>query len=478
MNQRYVLLDSTYRNRNDYPNPFDFVAKSATSQAITKISAGDWASLNAPIVSFDMYDYFSTNDGTAAPYRWIQTGDITSSPQTTNIFQVTIDARGNAGDAPDLITGQYDGLEFLYDNGTTVYNYAIDSFVDVGGNTFVITLPYPIEITASVDFQINTPYLQDNEAYIPIPVAPLAFTDASYTGLQLVEYVQREISTVVGSLNRVVQATTDFTLSLPDYPRHFAIQQSATFVQYEVQSVSNVTHTITIDVADNPTYTAPDFSYQYIYDFVNGFTAQILSSATVAGVITLTFPATTDLSAVTVSDLLAILFYSGDQASTLDYKGSMRETQSNDRSQVRVYNLELLSLQIPNQLLATSIGGYPVAYSYFMVTLRNMSYENRVDQVIFSNNPALGRANFIVPVLDISSPQFSSFTKLDGGAICYPFSIKSNDTLQLTISTPSGDILATVVSDTVPPIPPNPSLQVSALFSITNQMGVDRECKY
>ncbi len=470
MNKRYLLLSSMYRNRTEYSSQYDFVA-SYNSVPTNRKTASDWVSNQAPILNYDMMNYFLETDGVTAPYRWLQTGTIVTATSTANSFEVTIDARGNTG-APDPVTGQYDRLRLEYDNGTTVYNESILFFIANGTSTFTIVLANPIDIIMGGAFSILTEPMDLNQIYVPNPLNPILRTNA-YTELYITEIVQGITSRrtlAFSALTNIITGPTNFHLSAgPVQPQRFAVTIEKSTLLYTIVAVN--AHTITVAVADNPTYMDPKFTDQYLFQYLDGFSAQITDTSTTAGIITLTFSPTVDLSPLTVSEIIGILYYSYDNNGPFDYQEPMKETQSQDRSQVRINDLELLSLQIPNKVMTGYPGGRPSDYPYFLVTLENLSYEQRNESIIYSNNNNINKANFIgVILLDNNLiTNNSAFTNIYGNGIICPFNIKSNDTLRLTIRSPLGHILATEEIDPSSPVPPNPMLQVSAQFSITQR---------
>jgi hypothetical protein len=477
---RYLLLTSAHRDRNTDPNPFEFTA-GYNSVPTNKRTALDWVSDQAPVLNIDLYDYFVDTTATTAPYQWYQTGVIVAPSSTSNrtIFTVTIDARGN-GSAPAPVDDQYVGLTFLYNNGTIVYSEIITRFVAVSATQYEMTIANAIDVVnvaPNADFRILSPQLNLNQFYVPTPALPI-LVDNAYTGYYATEIVQNTTSQILAfdATSQVVTATSNW--NFVSDPRHFVIAKGNATLIYEVQTVNTVTNTVTLNVSDHPSNPSPDFASQYMYQYSDAFSAHILTCTTVAGVISLTFASSVNLSSVNVGDLIGILLFSADNKAAFDYQGSMRDTQWQDRSQVRIYGIALLSLQMPNVLLTGSPGGYPITYPYVEVTLENLSSEQRNDQVIYSNNPSITKATFVCPIMDISTPAFSPFTKVDSCGLIFPFNIKANDSVRLTVRAPSGDVLQCAQSDTFSPTLPNPMLQVSALFAILPQGTSNEVCKY
>ena len=472
MNRRYILLSSSYRNRVDYPSQFDFVAPYQT-YGNDKSRALDGLSYNAPVVQYDMGDYFATTSSFTAPYRWEQTGDVVSliGSSPTDRFIVTIDARKNGG-APNPVTGQYVGLKYIHTSGveSTVIGF---TFLNNGSLQYEIQLEDSIAVTALDTFTIATPFLGLNQSYIPKPIDINDHGDA-YVGYSLVEIEEGVYGAISNfdSTTRILTNSTDFTLvAAATYPDKFFIARDARLLPYTVDAVSATDHTLEFTITDQP-YDPNTLLYNYIYHYPSGVMGRILEVTIPdppTGQFTLTISSDTDLSGISTTDSIYILMYARDNNYSLDYNPPMIETQWQDRGQVRIYDLELIWLAIPNKQFSTNPGGYPVNYPFFFIDLINESSESRTDQVIFSNSPNVVNATFATPVLDISTPDFSSFTKLDGTGMVYPFNIKSKDTLHLRIRTPDGNIPELNEADTTSPVSPNPYLQVSAMFAITSR---------
>jgi len=470
MDRRYILLTSAYRNRTQYPNPFKFSVSYISTK--DKLEAYDWVSENAPIINFDLENYFSSTDGITAPYRWIITGSIdapnTNSVTDTFVVNLVPTLNGSA-----VITGQYVGLTFSSTSNSS--DEIITAFVDNLDGTFTVTLSNNVSFTegGADTFTIKTPPLALNQTYVPNPVSNVISLDNAYTGLFLNE-TDETISSKITDFDkttRILTANDDFILSAIARPNLFSVTNNSKLVTYNVQTIDSTTNDITILQSEHNGYTSEILIGQYIYHYASGTTAQIISSSTVAGIITLNIMSTANITAISASDIIGIVFFEMDNFFPFNYQHGMRGQQQHNRCEERIYDLELLSLQIPNKLIKGHPGGYPVNYPHFIVELRNLSSTPRTDQIIYSNNPHLNRANFICPVWDISSPSFSSFTKMDGNGILYPFIIKTNDTLEFSIKTPNGNIVTLEESDTMSPVTPNEMLQVSALFAVTARLS-------
>ena len=150
---------------------------------------------------------------------------------------------------------------------------------------------------------------------------------------------------------------------------------------------------------------------------------------------------------------------SAEQYSPLNYSGS---TVSSDESVC--YEIELVNLIFPN----TYLNGLKVLtsfYPYFLVEFSNLSYSFQNTNSLLTNNPNAQRALFPVPISDVSSPLISQFLNLNCPC-SQVVKFKPNDSFHFRIFYPNGETLTTFSKDTLPPYVPDPTVQLSAVFSI------------
>lgn len=133
------------------------------------------------------------------------------------------------------------------------------------------------------------------------------------------------------------------------------------------------------------------------------------------------------------------------------------------------YEIELVSLTLPN---ATLVGGhgariafYP--YVYVGLTMTTNSSGGAGATYIQSNNPNSQGMLFSVAVDDVADPLVSTFIKLNGDGMRQTINFNPNTDLRLTVKLPNGDIFDTILNDTVPPHEANRNAQVRALFGLT-----------
>ena len=124
----------------------------------------------------------------------------------------------------------------------------------------------------------------------------------------------------------------------------------------------------------------------------------------------------------------------------------------------------LTALILPNVLLTNGnrIAFYPFVY----VELRNTSSKTVGTDIIYSNNPNSHRAIFIVPITDIRNPRRSPFIKLKS-KMKQTIKFKPNDSFIFRVYLPDGSPFQPIQTDNPLPLPPNPLLQLEAVFNYT-----------
>jgi hypothetical protein len=166
----------------------------------------------------------------------------------------------------------------------------------------------------------------------------------------------------------------------------------------------------------------------------------------------------TQSSSILPGTQINILSFLQNNYIPLIYTGStISQTQS------VAYEISLLQLVLPNLILET--GSYTSFYPYVYVEFSVL--EQRLSQIIYSNNPNSNRAIFLVPIKDIRNKTLSPFIKLTGGSMAQTVKFKPNDSLRFSVYLPNGKLFKTIAYDYYSPSEPNPFVQINAVFGIT-----------
>lgn len=157
--------------------------------------------------------------------------------------------------------------------------------------------------------------------------------------------------------------------------------------------------------------------------------------------------------------------FSRDNAIPLRYSGSRT------LSQPVCCVLQLMQLAIPNLTLKVGYGGTVANYPYLYVHFYN---ENKHSEtIIYGNNPNAITATFRVPVSSVVAQAHAQgtpnwFVFDDAVQALTPQSLKfsPHESIRFRVTLPSGEDLQFITSDTLPPAPPNPLVQISTLVAL------------
>lgn len=170
---------------------------------------------------------------------------------------------------------------------------------------------------------------------------------------------------------------------------------------------------------------------------------------------------------IAATNIFELLQYSYDNYNPLLFNGSQLSHQS-----AGCYEIELLNLILPNNVLDTYSGKRITFYPYVYVELSNRSSGmSAANNLIYSNNPHSNRMTFRVPVDDVGRVEQTSYIKIDGDGMVHSMKFKPNDTLFFSVHLPDGSLFKTTQIETAGPLPPNQEMQISALFSIRKVIG-------
>lgn len=132
------------------------------------------------------------------------------------------------------------------------------------------------------------------------------------------------------------------------------------------------------------------------------------------------------------------------------------------------YLISLINIILPNKPLKSSKGGYITQYPYVYVKFDNLTSSAITSSFISNSKSALKTtACFKVLIDNIVDDEITKFVVLRAGEMSLEYRLNFYDDLRFTVYLPDGSIFETVEQDEVSPKQPNKDLQVTALFSIT-----------
>jgi hypothetical protein len=302
------------------------------------------------------------------------------------------------------------------------------SFVDESGSSILLEL-------LQVDSFPLILYQSSPDATLPLAQYYLSYainSDRHGTGIWS-SVVVKKISDMGGCMSAIVKNTT-----IPIYVH--------TFSPYEIQFNYGIYHAGGVNVIND---------IRIISDVGSS------SSGGDVSVITTNTPLSTSTS-VTFNEQYSwnVLTFDDDNYNQLNYVGMYP-------NEVVCYDIELERLTLPNVTLASGVGNRIAFYPYIYVEFEILNNENQ--HTLVSNNENSINALFSVPIYNVNTPASASFVVLNGLGMkqTVKFNIGCNYRFKVKLS--DGELFTTQQIDTLPPIPPNFNLQISAVFGLTRR---------
>jgi hypothetical protein len=147
--------------------------------------------------------------------------------------------------------------------------------------------------------------------------------------------------------------------------------------------------------------------------------------------------------------------------------------QSQIGSNQNWYDLELLNLILPNQILNSGGGGLISFYQYVYVEIENTNGAGTSgSNNIISNNPNAVGMTFRATIDDVPNPVNSTFIKIDGDGMTQIVRFDPQDNLKFSVYLSTGsnpdkkELIKFLIDDSYSPDPPNNLIQISAMFSM------------
>lgn len=435
---KFIDIDSTYRNRNQYPNPGDFIVKSTTTNAcgeINGITAEDPVLNSYPIHIFKG-DVITTTSSFV--------GGISSKP--------ILDASANPN--PDV---NYRGA--LLVNTTLTQSCYIEVYDTITHVAYLGPEGFSEAFQSTDNYTITDPSTPSRIFY-----SGGSYLDNAYVGYYLYDATINETRPIVEYDGNISTIVID-----PPFSGAWQIDDL-----YEIRKDPNVyMRTITYEITQNTIMIEnPPSANDLIGKFVR--ITQINSplyntvvrikeynKSTNIATVTPSFPPPASISPTTypieVPTTYEVLFFSYDNQYFINMV-------SNCRLERGLYEIELRSIILPNMTVLTGYGGRLVSYPYIYVEFGNLY--GSVNNILISNNPHSQKAIFKVPIYDIQSKSNSNFLKIDRTNMPQLIHFNPYDDYQFRVIMPNGELFI-IKPDTMSPLPPNPDLQISVTFKVT-----------
>lgn len=449
---RYLELDSTYRNRMQDPNPASFTALISQSGTRYGVQALDPISNAAPSKIWVPSQYTA------------QVGAVLANP-TNNATSFLVNYP--TAPAPPYPV-------------STVLDFYVGSTITVGANPTVITswvlmstnaATVTVIITVSPSLPATPPgatvvtFLDGTDIagldpfiFIPNGVAADSFYANDYIIYNQTTNTWRPISSYDGrsklaGLNISAQfggpvsptwmLTHIFTLRISP-PQEFGTLVSGTLSTAVLPATSSYMDLYTGNFLR---ITGPPASAN----------VNLTRRITAFNPATLTVTVNSPFAVALTTEIYEILQFTRDNMVPFTYTGSMVSQQ-----ELVCYEIQLINLVLPNVTLTN--GGRVAFYPYVYVELQNISSFNT--NIIYSNNPHSVRRLFRCAIDDIPTPLISPFIKIDGDGMKQTIKFKINESLRFAVYLANGKLLDTVFPEYYSPQEPNPFKQISAMFRI------------
>lgn len=505
-NARYIELDSTFRDRKLWPEPSEFECPIAqcgvSNEARTAINTVSFA---APVATWTSNLFDAAAPGSAVLSGTVDTASTGGINAWTNnqAILISIAIGSTPQEAPDYYA--FAPIHQTASNERTTVLTSTYMGLIAGAHKLLVTLTSPILTLAAGDPLSIIDPTQVNISMIDPLVGPVNFAnpryfvphgpdlDNAYTKHVLYNETRSESRPIAGysALTHTVSLITNgstvpttesgpVTLWLPN--QNYSIRRASprtVFTQVANPSPSQVF----LQGGLAPPGVDGDGFYNGEYIRVRAGSNNYVTTlypTPASGVPTINeirrvvdYNGTTNLATVTPpfstipptapgQQEMELLQFTLDSFRPFRYSGSIVSQQ-----ELVCYEIELLNLVLPNLTLAVQGGGRTAFKQYVYVELSNVSAAGGTTPYsIYSNNPSSTRMVFRAAIDDVPNPLISGFIKIDGDGMVQTLKFKPNDNLRMSVRMQDGEPYRVTRPDRPPPFEPDPSVQISALFSI------------
>jgi len=483
-NTRYFEIVSTYRNRIQFPNPAIFDVLIAQTGTRSQFDAYDPVSDAAPLITWINNSTTSTEEGNLNPPAGLF---VANSSNTLLRFLVSFNTASNLKKTCDYYIGMP-----IYEVATPTNISVISGWdysnSDTLNDYFFVTVSTPFS-TPTIPVKFLNPTLTSISQglfYIPNSVPAdwfytscilwnetlqkgvkilsyngnnhIAGVDASLVSLWNVIHtlsIRKKLPTFSGT---GITASSISKFTLPTTASKIPNDYVNNFIYFTSGANKGKSYRI-ICYTGIPIPSPPPPCNPYGYPLPPAI-PPVLPPYEVTLDIPPTIPPAIPPAPPADTDTFEILQFTRDNVVPFTYTGSTVSQQ-----QMVCYEVELINLVLPNLTLVT--GGRVAFYPYVYVELQNISGSSAGNtNIIYSNNPNSVRRLFRAAIDDIPNPLISPFIKIDGDGMTQTIKFKPNDNFKFGVFLSDGTEFKTVYNDSFGPSPPNPLVQISAMFSM------------
>lgn len=509
-NTRYLEFDSSYRNRNEWPLASEFQIPISQSGRKSQSNALDPVSLSTPIIAWTSNNLDKDNNQILEGTINDPTIPPVTPPEIDYISDnSTLIISTDSGKLQQL-KNYYIGLILtLTQDSGSIYRRRIVEYTylgnssgrDIGQVTLSSNLPDSFIFGKNFSITDPTTLLGPDYYYFFVPSGRIQKN--AYTGYVLYNETQKEYQPIIGydSITHMVSIKKPVSNTW-DIVDNYSIRKEKPLNTYQIVSSALyqppspppppviIPPTITFTLSSStiilqgsiidptlPKDYYKNFSVRIIPNSSNFYNYSLTSPVNESKVIyssysfkdvntnnnTLVLITQQFTSVPNPSDQDAeIQNFSYDNFNPFTYTGSLVSQQ-----EMVCYEVELLNLILPNEVLDVGEGGRIAFYPYVYVQLSNVSASSaRNTNIIYSNNPNAIRAIFRVPIDDVINPLISTFIKVDGDGMVQTIKFKPNDNLFFSVFLSNGELYKTIIPEFYSPSAPNALSQISASFSI------------
>ena len=482
---RYLEIDSTFRNRNEWPDPGNFEVLISQTGSIGKKDALDPVCLSTPLCMWRS-NYFAFNIGSGesagpSPSAFITLDTFTDSTisYTTSLTTLICVSVAETQVLQKEANYYYNAVIISVSSTNPPERRRILSYKHLGNLSSGNTLDrVKIEIDSPFSYDILGQNLQ---IYDPTDITnysrPLIFVPRGRSGKDSYNnYIitatnqnnisdYRHINSYDPNISIIDLNCTDNQVdpTIWNNQSYFCIRKQLPFYSGIISYVSSTRY---ITTSNNLPLTKEN-EYDYIgigtsNNLITNVGASRIKKITKEGdniTIDLFEPFIFGSGDIYVD----LLNFSYDNANPFNYTGSMISQQEEV-----CYEIKLLNLILPNQTLQTGEGSRIAFYPYVYIKLSTISSTGSgLKNIIYSNNPNSRNMLFRAPVTDVADPIITTHINLYGDDMAQVLKFKINDSMRFSVTLQNGDIYKTVDSEQYSPNVPNPSIQITALFSFT-----------
>jgi hypothetical protein len=493
-NTRYLEIDSTYRDRNTFPEISQFEVQISQSGRKSKENSVDPVCLSSPIAQWtsNRFDATTTSSSVSATVCSVPSPSISAGTDNINIivkanistvqlqkiknYYLSCNVRVTLTATPTYAFRTITYYEWLSTDGTFDYARIVlaSSFQDT-----VLPLNNSVSITIldPTDLSITPPAI----------FVPNGYVGANcYYGLYMYNESLSQYRRIINydfavnlaflegsSVSGIWFPTHNYSIrkEIPIIP-NFSFTSSTTStitcpISSLIQTVNYYNHNfirIIPSPLGNGVYGRNALDPSGEMRRIVGYTLLPALGPFTQAVFTVTppFSSTPVVSGAGNTHSFEILGFSYDNACPFVYSGSMVSQQ-----EMVCYQIELLNLILPNKTMNTQYGSRIAYYPYVYVELSNVSATGGgLTNIIYSNNPNSNRMIFRACVDDMNQPQNAPFIKIDGDKMIQTIKFKPNDNLRFRVILPNGELFRVNDTEFFSPNQPNDKNQVTALFSI------------